>query len=340
MTVRTLIVDDSPTMRGLLAHVLRKDPQIEVVGSCGSVAQARKLIKATDPDVITLDVEMPEMDGLSFLARIMTLRPTPVVMVSSHTARGADATIRALELGAVDCYAKPTGGSGDLITADGGRLAAMVRQAAQCLPRRPLRAKRRQSPGAFRWNGRIVAIGASTGGVEAVGRLLEDFPENCPPTVIVQHMPADFTRMFASRLDARVRPHVREAEHGLPLEQGHVYVAPGGPRHLTIAGATLPSIRLVEGAPVSGHRPSVDALFHSLSTVDPARVVGAILTGMGVDGAKGMAALHGAGMPTLAQNEESSLIFGMPRAAGALGAVDEFLDLGAMSARLMELCGC
>lgn len=340
MTIRTVIVDDSPAMRGLLALLLRQDPQIEVVGSAGTAAQARKLIKAQDPDVITLDVEMPEMDGLAFLDRIMKLRPTPVVMVSSHTARGAEATVRALELGAVDCYAKPTGDDGHLLSTDKGRLAGMVRQAALCLPRRPV-ARGRVAPTAdFRWNGRMIAIAASTGGVEAIGSLLESFPANCPPTIIVQHMPADFTRMFAARLDGRVAPRVQEAANGMSLDQGNIYIAPGGARHLIVRGRTHPTIRLVEGDPVNGHRPSADSMFRSLAAFPADRAVGVILTGMGEDGARGLAALRSAGFPTLGQSEDSALIYGMPRAAAELGALDALLDLGQIAKRLMEMCGC
>ncbi|GGB40472.1 chemotaxis response regulator protein-glutamate methylesterase [Sphingomonas metalli] len=342
MTVRTLIVDDSATMRALISALLRRDPAIEIVGVAASAEAARTLIRETDPDVITLDVEMPGMDGLSFLEKIMRLRPTPVVMVSGRTRAGAEATLRALELGAVGCYAKPRGRADDLLLADDGQLAAMVHEAAAAKGR--LHGARTASPhaprpGAFAWNGKLLAIAASTGGVETLGLLLDGFPALCPPTLIVQHMPESFTRLFAARLDARVAPRVVEAEDGQSIEPGTVYIAPGGHRHMIARAGSAPYIRLVPGDPVSGHRPSGDVLFRSVAQGWKAEAVGLILTGMGADGARGLLEMRRAGAATLGQSQASALIYGMPRAAHELGAVGEQLAVEAVPARVMQLCG-
>ncbi|MFS0737416.1 chemotaxis response regulator protein-glutamate methylesterase [Sphingomonas sp. 1P06PA] len=340
MRIRALVVDDSPTMRGLVAALLARDPEIEVVGTAAAPAEARAMIRDLDPDVVTLDIEMPGMDGLSFLEKIMRLRPTPVVMVSSQTKRGADATVRALELGAIDCYAKPVGGLGSLMENDAGELAVKVRQAAACRDRVRRHHLGRRAADGYAWNGRVACLAASTGGVEALGTLLQDFPVDCPPTVIVQHMPAGFTRMFATRLDSRLAARVMEAEDGLPIEQGHVYIAPGGARHLTLSGRERLTCRLVDAAPLSGHRPAADALFQSLNGWPPDKIVGVVLTGMGEDGAAGLAELRRRGASTIGQDEATSLIYGMPRAAAERGALTEVLPLNRIAARILELCRC
>ncbi len=340
MSVRALVVDDSPTMRGLVTAMLRRDPEIEVVGTASEPLKARALMRELDPDVVTLDVEMPGMDGLDFLDRIMRLRPTPVVMVSSFTTSGAAATVRALELGAVDCFAKPSGGLRTLLETCADELIAKVKGAASCRGRLARVTPAAAPPVGFEWNGRMIAIGASTGGVEALTALLSTFPVNCPPTLVVQHMPANFTRMFATRLSMRVRPKVVEAEDGMPIRQGTVYIAPGGVGHLTVSGRQQPVCRIADDAPLSGHRPSVDMLFHSLARHDPARVAGIILTGMGQDGAAGLAAMRRAGMPTIGQDEATSLIYGMPRAALECGALGTVLPLDAIASHVLELCRC
>ncbi|HYE44489.1 MAG TPA: chemotaxis response regulator protein-glutamate methylesterase [Caulobacter sp.] len=332
--IRVLVVDDSSTMRGLISASLSRDPEIEVVGSAGDPLEARSAIKALDPDVITLDVEMPNMNGIDFLERLMRLRPMPVVMVSSLTQRGAEITLEALELGAVDCVGKPVAGHGG----DGfDRLAEKVKAAARARVRtsgdRVPSATRR----AFRGGGSLVALGASTGGVEALITVLSAFPDNCPPTVITQHMPANFTRSFAARLDRICAPRVEEAYDGAPLDEGRVYLAPGGDRHLKVAGRHSLTCQLTDEDPVTGHRPSVNMLFHSVAaTGRPA--VGVILTGMGKDGAEGLLAMRKAGARTFGQDEASCVVYGMPRAAVSLGAVEREAPLDAISGLVLDAC--
>ncbi|WP_158814578.1 chemotaxis response regulator protein-glutamate methylesterase [Methylocapsa sp. S129] len=326
--VRVLVVDDSATMRGLIRAALERDPEVEVVGQAADPIEARQAIKALNPDVITLDVEMPNMNGIEFLEKIMRLRPMPVIMVSSLTTSGGDATIRALETGAVDCVAKPSSGDEDAF----GELPAIVKMAAGAFvrpsaPRRvEPRSSARQTPG-YIHDGRVVAIGASTGGVEALIAVLSEFPANCPPTVITQHMPANFTRSLAQRLDRICAPSVSEASDGAALEQGHIYLAPGGRAHLEVVGSRRLYCRLRPGEAVNGHRPSVDVLFASVGKAVGEKAVGVILTGMGRDGAAGLLEMRKAGARTLGQNEASSVIYGMPRVAFEWGAVQKQLPL-------------
>lgn len=332
--VRVLVVDDSPTMRQLISAALRRDPEIEVVGSAGDPLEARQAIKALDPDVVTLDVEMPNMNGLEFLEKIMRLRPTPVVMVSTLTQRGAAATLEALELGAVDCVGKPVAGAGGFED-----LAAKVKAASRARVRNRVDgpvARPPAGPATYRGSRGVVAIGSSTGGVEALITVLSAFPENCPATVITQHMPPNFTRSFAERLDRLCRPKVSEAVDGAPLEPGRVYLAPGGDRHLSVAGHVTLTCRLTAGEPVSGHRPSVDVLFHSVATTVGARATGLILTGMGRDGADGMLAMRRAGARTFGQNEASCVVYGMPRAAKEAGAVEREAPLESLASLVLE----
>ncbi len=343
MTVRTLIVDDSASMQAVIRRKLDADPMIEVVGTASSADEARAQIKALDPDVVTLDIEMPGMNGLEFLERLMRLRPTPVVMLSTLTSHGAEVSLTALELGAFDCFDKaalplavdPTGAPG---------LADLIRAAAQSRPaatgRREIVSYRHAEPEAFRAKPRsMIAIGASTGGVETLIALLTDFPANCPPTVIVQHMPTSFTASFAARLDRLCPPRVEEARAGAPLVAGTVYLAPGGDRHLEIAGAgDKRHCRLVEGDKVSGHRPSVDRLFHSVARLARADAVGVILTGMGGDGAEGLKAMRDAGSVTIGQDKATCVVYGMPAVAHRIGAVSEQQPLGRIAARLIAEC--
>jgi two-component system chemotaxis response regulator CheB len=338
MSVRCLIVDDSATMRALLTGLLRRDPEIDVIGAANDAHMAREMIRQLSPDVITLDVEMPGMNGLEFLKKVMRLRPMPVVMCSTLTAKGAEATVNALAIGAFDCYAKPEGTIQDVLATDDGGLASMVKHAARSrrpnavgtATARPLRP--------FRGNGKVVAIGASTGGVEALTELLREFPENCPPTVIVQHMPAAFTASFAARLNGLCAPKIAEATDGAPLLPGHVYIAPGSVKHLMLHGDRQSQCRLVDANAVCGHRPSVDVLFRSVAQTQGDRAVGVILTGMGSDGAAGLLDLRRAGGRTIGQNDASCVVYGMPRAAAQMDACEEMLPLETIARKVLDLC--
>lgn len=336
-TVKVLVVDDSPTMRSLISAVLRCDPEITVIGQAGDPLEAREAIKRLNPDVITLDVEMPNMNGLSFLEKIMRLRPMPVIMVSTLTQVGADVSLAALELGAVDCIGKPTAG----IRADEAfaELPARVKAAARARVRPTSdRVAGHAAREGFRPDGRIVAIGSSTGGVEALLTVLSAYPANCPPTVITQHMPGTFTRSFAERLNRSCAAHVSEARDGAPLEPGQVYLAPGGERHLQIVGAGLPRCRLVADAPVNGHRPSVDVLFESVARVVGKAALGVILTGMGRDGAQGLLSMRRQGASTVGQNEATCVVYGMPKVAHEIGAVNRQLALERIGAEIINQC--
>ncbi len=337
--VRVLVVDDSATMRGLIAATLQRDPDIEVVGEAADPLEARQAIKALDPDVITLDVEMPNMNGLDFLEKIMRLRPTRVIMVSTLTEKGAAATIKALEIGAFDCIAKPSPRdprSFECLAAKIKAIAAapISRMEPALQTKTPETVKRPANQ--FKPDGRIVAIGSSTGGVEALLTILSQFPENCPPTVITQHMPAMFTASFAARLDRLCKPHVSEAIDGAPLSTGHVYVAPGGHAHLEIVKKVGLHCRLRDSEAVNGHRPSIDVLFNSVAQVVGQRSLGVILTGMGRDGAEGLLAMRRSGAETIGQDQATSLVYGMPKAAFELGSVARQLPLHRIGAHILS----
>lgn len=336
---RVLVVDDSRTMRQLIIQILTQDPEIEIVGQAADPFEAREAIKALEPDVVTLDVEMPNMNGLEFLSKIMRLRPTPVIMISNLTARGTDATIQALEIGAFDCIAKPGPGDRDIFP----DLAAKVKAAAaaQLHLVKPQREEHTQAPAArtsiYEPDGRIVAIGASTGGVEALIAVLSKFPDNCPPTVITQHMPATFTKSFADRLDRVCAPHVAEATDGVTLMPGHIYLAPGTVTHLEVVMGRSLTCRLTRADLVNGHRPSVDVLFRSVTNAAKGKAVGVILTGMGRDGADGLLGLRNAGAATLGQDRATSLVYGMPRVAFEVGAVERQLPLEKIGGEILRL---
>ena len=327
--IRVVIVEDSPTMRAILKTRLEREGDIVVIGAAADAAQGRTMIRELDPDVITLDVEMPGMNGLDFLEKIMALRPTPVIVVSGSTQKGTETTARALALGAVNCYAKSER-SGSLPFDDGGMLAGLIREAAKVrfgerappVPR--VSSEPRVTPVE---RPRLIAIGSSTGGVEALQTLLGGFPADCPPTLIVQHIAARFAPAVARTLDQTCPPRIMLAEPDLPLRDGHVYLAPGDDRHLTVGGHAL-CARLREGERVSGHLPSVDVLFASVAKAMGANAIGILLTGMGSDGAQGLLAMAQAGAHTIAQDEATSTVFGMPRAAISLGAAGVVAPIG------------
>lgn len=334
--IRTLIVDDSSAMRQLIRHYLSRHGDIEVVAEADSARAARDAVNMFKPDVMTLDVEMPEMDGLEFLRRLMKARPMPVVMVSSLTERGSEAAIRALSLGALECIAKPGSGKAGQDAFKG--LATVLRMAATAQVKNriePREAAQKTRP-TFSWNGKLVLVGASTGGVEALETVLAGFPENCPPTLITQHMPEQFLISFAARLNRNFAPHILLAEDGQVPEQGCVYIAPGGERHLTLKGTPRPKMMLQPGPKQTGHRPSVDVMFSS-AVSQASNVVAVLLTGMGADGAQGMRMLRDNGAFCIAQDQQSSVVYGMPRVACEKGGVDISLDLSRISGKILAL---
>ncbi|SIQ02980.1 two-component system, chemotaxis family, response regulator CheB [Rhizobium sp. RU35A] len=335
MPARVLVVDDSPTMRGLITAVLNSDPEVNVVGQAGDAHEARAAIKQLNPDVVTLDIEMPNMNGLEFLEKIMRLRPMPVIMVSTMTHQGANATLAALEIGAFDCVSKPVPGDArpfyDL--AEKVKAAARSKRGRMVTAPQPVLAPTAE----YRVGRKVVAIGSSTGGVEALIAVLQKFPRNCPPTVITQHMPPTFTKSFAERLNRICAPVVQEATDGARLEIGKIYLAPGGERHLQVVNPSAPSCRLVERDPVNGHRPSVDVLFESVAELAGRNAVGVILTGMGRDGASGLLKMRSAGARTIGQNEKTCVVYGMPRVAHDIGAVEQQLPLGAIGEEILKL---
>jgi two-component system, chemotaxis family, protein-glutamate methylesterase/glutaminase len=335
---RVLIVDDSALVRKMLSEIFSADPELEVVGTARDPYEARELIKQLEPDVVTLDVEMPRMDGLSFLHNLMRLHPLPVVMVSSLTEKGADATLAALQYGAVDFVAKPHvdiavglhGFAEELTTKV--KAAALVR--VRALAALPLQAAPLKSQG-LKTTDRVIAIGASTGGTEAISDMLKTMPPDAPGMVIAQHIPEVFSARFAARLDQECALVVREARDGAPLLTGHAYVAPGG-KHLRVerSGAKYFCV-LGDDDPVNRHRPSVDVLFESVAHHVGRNAVGVLLTGMGADGAEGLLSIRQADGYTLAQDRETSVVWGMPGEAVKRDAACEVLPVGEMTARTL-----
>lgn len=343
--IGVLCVDDSALVRSLMLEIINNQPDMEVLAVAPDPLVARELIKQHNPDVLTLDVEMPRMDGLDFLERLMRLRPMPVVMVSSLTERNSEVTLKALELGAVDFVTKPRLGLRDGLLEYSELIADKIRAAAMSKPKRIERhaapvARAKSLSGHFSTTEKLIMIGASTGGTEAIRQVLEPMPANCPAIMITQHMPAGFTRSFVNRLDGLCAMQVHEAEDGQRVLPGHVYLAPGGVAHMKLArsGANY-VVKLVDSEPVNRHRPSVDVLFKSAAEVAGRNAVGVILTGMGKDGAQGLLAMKNAGAATFAQDEASSVVFGMPREALLVGATDIALPLTQISERLLASVG-
>jgi two-component system chemotaxis response regulator CheB len=349
--VRVLIVDDSALVRKVLTTMLESDPGIEVVGTAADPLIAREKIKLLNPDVLTLDVEMPRMDGLTFLDNLMRLRPMPVVMVSTLTERGADVTLRALELGAVDFFTKPPADLANTFMDHAPEICAKVRLAAGAKPRERASVSKldvaprlsadavlpRAQTAGTRGGTRIIAIGASTGGTEAIRVVLEAMPPTAPPIVITQHIPAAFSGPFAARMDSCSAMRVMEARDGQPIQAGHAYIAPGSQHLLVMWDGAKHVCRLHDGPPVNRHKPAVDVLFRSMVASVGAAAIGVLLTGMGDDGARGLGELKEIGAPTLVQDEASSVVWGMPGAAWKAGAANEMLPLDAIAARLLAL---
>ncbi len=352
--IRVVVVDDSALVRGLLTEIINRQPDMECVATANDPLIAREVIRQQDPDVITLDVEMPKMDGLDFLERLMRLRPMPVVMISTLTERGAEVTLRALELGAIDFVAKPRVGVSSGLSELATQIVEKIRVAAVARVRRSV--LNRDETG--RHNGspindfplggtlvtalhgnlsteKIVFIGASTGGTEAIKAILLSLPADSPAIVITQHMPAGFTTSFASRLDALCQIAVKEAVNGERLLPGHAYIAPGGWQfHVGRSGANYVAV-VDDGPAVNRHKPSVEVLFRSGAQLVGRNAIGVMLTGMGADGAVAMREMKDAGSFNIVQNEETCVVFGMPREAIAHGAADEVLPLDEIAAALI-----
>ncbi len=341
--IRALVVDDSALVRQMLGSILEEDGDIDVVGTATDPYDAREKIKRLNPDVLTLDVEMPKMDGITFLSNLMRLRPMPVVMVSSLTEKGAEVTLNALELGAIDFVAKPKVGVVEGLNAYAEDIRARVRQAA-AVPRHRLErrlattaATVQPAPPRLDTTDKLIAIGASTGGTEAIKDVLMALPSGAPGVVITQHIPEAFSASFAKRMDRVCSLSVSEAVDGQQILPGHAYIAPGN-RHLLVErSGTRFVCRLNDGPPVNRHKPSVDVLFRSVAEHVGHNAVAAILTGMGDDGAQGLLAMRQAGAATLAQDEATSVVWGMPGEAVKAGAAQHVLPLGEIAGRLLTL---
>lgn len=349
-----LVVDDSALVRSLLTEIINQQPDMECIGAASDPLVAREMIRNLNPDVITLDVEMPRMDGIDFLSRLMRLRPMPVVMVSTLTERGAEVTLRALELGAVDFVAKPKLGVADGLKLLAQDITDKVRIASKAHLRRiatpPPATPGHTEPGGLNpprpqaavanlgrlSTEKIIFLGASTGGTEATKEVLTNLPPDCPAIVITQHMPPGFTRSYANRLDGLCRIRVAEAKDGERILPGHAYIAPGG-FHLSVerSGANYIA-RVQDGEPVNRHKPSVEVLFNSAAKVVGQNALGIMLTGMGADGARAMKAMRDAGSYNWVQDEATCVVFGMPREAIAAGAAHEVVPLNQIAPKLIE----
>jgi two-component system, chemotaxis family, protein-glutamate methylesterase/glutaminase len=349
--IRVLIVDDSALIRQMFREILSGHDDIEVVGTACDPIDAREKIKQLNPDVITLDIEMPKMTGLEFLEKIMTLRPMPVIMASTLTQKGADETFRALEIGAFDFISKPTTNQNrDTIGMLRDDLLSKVRAAgntdgATNLTTRRLQHTSHAAPTIIPFHPpagksrHIIAIGSSTGGVEALRDIFLRLPANTPPIVITQHMPEAFTKSFAARLNGLSEMNICEAQNHDRLKEGHAYIAPGGATHLKIVRIGNDFVcKLEEGPPVSSHRPSVDVLFHSVAESAGDRAIGVILTGMGKDGGLGLKAMRDQGAYTIGQNQASCVVYGMPQVAAKMGASQVELPLAEIPAAILKHC--
>jgi two-component system, chemotaxis family, protein-glutamate methylesterase/glutaminase len=348
--IRVLIVDDSALVRQVLTELLNGDPGIEVVGTAPDPLIAREKIKQLNPDVLTLDVEMPKMDGVTFLANLMRLHPMPVVMVSSLTEQGAEVTLQALELGAIDFVTKPKVDLAHTLDDYAEEIRAKVRMAAGARVRTSDRASpavatklsadavlAKGGPKMFKTTDQLIAIGASTGGTEAIKDVLLGMPADAPGIVISQHIPEAFSGPFAKRMDGICAMTVFEAQDGQQILPGHVYIAPGSHHLLVVRDGARYVCQLSDGPPVNRHRPSVDVMFRSVAQNVGPNAIGVILTGMGADGAEGLKEMKEAGAPTIAQDERSSVVWGMPGAAVRLGAAAEVLPLEAVAGRVLTL---
>ena len=342
MAIKVLVIDDSALMRALLTEIINGAADLHVVGAAPDPIVAREMIKELGPDVLTLDVEMPKMNGLEFLERLMKLRPMPVVMISTLTKAGSEVTLKALELGAVDFIPKPRVESAALLATYSDEIRDKIRAAFGARlhfapkPKTPVAPRLPSLPLSSRvLETKLIAIGASTGGTEAIKAVLVDLPAEVPGIVIVQHMPEAFTGSFANRLDSLSRVKVIESKGGERIQPGHAYLAPGHSHLLVKKSGGGYVTELSKEEPVNRHRPSVDVLFHSVAAVAGNHAVGVMLTGMGKDGAQGMLAMHQAGAWNIGQDQESCVVYGMPREAAQVGALDEVAALGHVAERIL-----
>ncbi|MEZ6121493.1 MAG: chemotaxis response regulator protein-glutamate methylesterase [Pirellulaceae bacterium] len=347
--IKVLVVDDSALMRQLIVSILNADPAIEVVGTASDPFAAKDKILTLEPDVLTLDVEMPKMDGLTFLEKLMAGRPMPVVMLSSLTEKGCETTLRALELGAVDFITKPKLDLSNGMVELGDVIIEKVKSAASARIRRrpilrPVVNKEAIAPptreSLISSTHKVIAIGASTGGTEAVAEVLSRFPPDAPGTIVVIHMPEGFTRTYAERLDRTCQIRVKEAEDGDRILPGHTLIAPGSFHMEAIRSGATYAVRVFDAAPVSRHKPSVDVMFRSGAKYLGRNGVGVLLTGMGKDGAEGLLAMKEAGAHTICQDEATCVVFGMPREAIALGAAADVLPLERIAAKALSAAKC
>lgn len=340
--LKVLIVDDSALIRGIMTEFINHQPDMEVVGAAPDPYAAREMIKQTDPDVITLDVEMPRMNGIEFLEKLMRLRPTPVVMVSTLTEHGSEVTLKALELGAVDFIAKPRLGVREGMEEIERDIADKIRAAARAHVRRrgngaeTLDSPRPLAGHVLSTTEKLVCIGSSTGGTEALKEVLSRMPANAPAILMTQHMPESFTKSFAARLNGLSAMTVKEAEHNERILPGHAYLAPGHSHLLVKKSGAYYYTELSRADPVNRHRPSVDVLFGSAARVLGQNAIAVILTGMGKDGAAGMLEMRQAGAHTIAQDEASCVVYGMPKAAVDLGAVQEISPLTGIAGCILK----
>lgn len=342
--IKVLIVDDSAVVRQSLTHILESDKSIEVIGTASDPFIAAQKIANEIPDVITLDVEMPRMDGITFLRKIMSQHPIPVIIISSLTAKGTETAIHALEIGAVDVIKKPSLDKNNLTDAEQNIIQvvkaaakAVIKRKSNTALRNPLANKPVQQHSMLRTTEKIIAVGASTGGTEALLDFLNDMPIDCPGIVIVQHMPELFTKSFAERLNRICKITVKEATQGESILRGQALIAPGN-KHMEVkrSGARY-FVDIKEGDPVNRHRPSVDVLFSSTAKYAGRNAIGVIMTGMGADGAKGLLEMKEAGAYTVAQDEKSCIVFGMPKEAIKINAAEKILPLSQIASHLLSI---
>lgn len=337
-TAKVLVIDDSITMRALFSEALEQTRDIVVVGTANGAEQAREMIRSERPNVLTLDVEMPGMNGLDFLAEVMETHPMPVIMLSTLTQKGAATSMKAFELGAVDCFPKPQNSSPAEFAKISVKLGKLVHAAANGKVSKPSKSDGRKFDGTYHWDGKLVALSASTGGIEAISEILRSFPANCPPTIALMRIDPGFIEPLVARLKGEIDADVKQAQDGMKLEQGCVYIAADPLAHVVVDKWPDGCLRFLDKESVQGFKPSASLLFASMAKTG-ADTVGAILTGMGSDGAAGLKALRSAGGVTIAQDEATAMVYEAPSAAVEAGAVSQSVALGDIAHALLSSSG-